>query len=259
MVCGAKIVPHHQGEGNQVAPIQPQSSPSRRRRRGRSSGQSLVEFALIAPVFFVMFFGIVEFAFILTTLSGYNFAAREGARFGSIVGRTDANADQDILTAIINRSQALPFGAPLSVDIYKSLPDGNCVGGAVGTASCTENQYQCTSKTTCSTQTLSNWPVDSRNDTLLGADYLGVRVLFQYTFVTSFLNYYCSPPSSCPTGSAGTHLNLSATSVQRIEPQDYGGGDVPSHAPTAAGISPWLTAAAWMRAPLTWWAEGAAA
>ena len=246
-----------------MAPTQPRSRPPRQRRRGRSSGQSLVEFALIAPIFFVMFFGIVEFAFILTTLSGYNFAAREGARLGSIEGRTVNVADQDILNAIIARSQALPFGAPLSVDIYKSAPDGSCIAfggtgvGTLGTSSCTENQYQCTSKTVCASQIISNWPVSSRNDTLLGADYLGVRVLFQYTFVTSFLNYYCNPSPSCTTGNAGTHLNLSATSVQRIEPQDYGGGDVPSHPPVAA--APWLGASAWIRPLRSWQREGAAA
>lgn len=209
----------------------PQSG--RPRRRGCSRGQSLVEFALIAPVFFVVFFGIIEFAFILTTLSGYNFAAREGARYGSIIGNSDPNADTGILQAIIARTSSLPFGTPITVDIYKANQDGTCVGGTVGTAGCTEDQYTFSSPTTYSQGPLPlAWTPTSRNDTLIGADYLGVRVLYQYTFVTSFLNYYCNPSPSCTTGNAGTHLNLSATSVQRIEPQDFG-GDVPSRAPLA--------------------------
>lgn len=233
-----------------MASAQPRVTPPRRRRRGRSAGQSLVEFALIAPVFFVMFFGIVEFALILTTLSGFNFASREGARWGSIVGNSDPTADQQIIQAVISRSQSLPFGAPLTIDIYKSLPDGTCVGGTVGTVACTEDQYQCSSKTSCASQTITNWAPSLRNDTLLSADYLGVRVLYQYTFVTSFLNYYCNP-GACTTGNAGTHLNLSATSVQRIEPQDFG-GDVPNRAPLAGVQVPWLALVGWLE-------EGAAA
>lgn len=245
-----------------MAPTQPRNNPPRRRGRGRSSGQALVEFALIAPIFFVVFFGIVEFSFILTTLSGFNFAAREGARYGSIIGNSDPNADQGILSAIITRSQVLPFGTPISVDIYKANQDGSCVSstgtgsGALGTPSCTEDFYTFSSKTSY-TASFTGWSPTSRNDTLIGADYLGVHVLFQYTFVTSFLNYYCNPPSSCPTGYAGTHLNLSATSVQRIEPQDFG-SDVPSRAPITGAVPPWLTVVEWFTPALVW-REGAMA
>ena len=223
------------------------------RRRGRSKGQALVEFALIAPIFFLMFFGIVEFAFILTTLSGHNFAAREGARFGSIIGRTetDVQADQDILSAVIARSKALPLSTTLSVDIYKSLPNGDCVGGAVGTGACTEDKYTFTSKTSYALSGSMLWPANSRDDTLIGADYLGVRVLLRYTFITGFVS------------GLGTQLNLSATSVQRIEPQDYG-ADVPHSAPVASIHLSWERVLGtalgqplvWQ--PWVWWREGAA-
>jgi hypothetical protein len=62
-----------------------------------------------------------------------------------------------------------------------------------------------------------SWDVGTRNDSLLNADYLGVRVLYQYTFLTGFIT------------TVGSTLSLSATSAQRIEPQDFGS----SHSPGA--------------------------
>ena len=58
---------------------------SGRRRHGRR-GQALVEFALVAPLFFIVLFGIVEagrFIFYYETL---NNATREGARFAIVNG-----------------------------------------------------------------------------------------------------------------------------------------------------------------------------
>ena len=54
------------------------------RRRGSARGQSLVEFALVLPVFLFMLFGLVDvsrFVYLNSTLSQ---AAREGARLGSV-------------------------------------------------------------------------------------------------------------------------------------------------------------------------------
>jgi hypothetical protein len=61
------------------------SGRSVRERRG-GPGQALVEFALIAPLFFVLLFGIVEagrFIFYYETL---NNATREGARYAIVNG-----------------------------------------------------------------------------------------------------------------------------------------------------------------------------
>jgi hypothetical protein len=167
-----------------------------------------------------MFFGIIEFAFILSAIGGYNFASREGARLGSIFGQNDPQADKDILNIILSRSTSFPFSKAVTIDIYRATSDGQCLTKtalqepppasttSVGAANCIEDQYAITGSTYAAT--ISTWPVSSRDDTLNNADYLGVRVLYQYTYVTGFI------------GGAGAGLNLSATSVQRIEPQDYG-------------------------------------
>jgi hypothetical protein len=58
----------------------------RRRPRRRGNGQALVEFVLVAPIFFLLLFGIVEagrFVFFYETLHN---ATREGARYAIVNG-----------------------------------------------------------------------------------------------------------------------------------------------------------------------------
>ena len=59
---------------------------TRQPRRRRTKGQAMVEFALVAPLFFVLLFGIIEagrFIFFYETLSH---ATREGARYAIVNG-----------------------------------------------------------------------------------------------------------------------------------------------------------------------------
>jgi hypothetical protein len=58
---------------------------TRRRRRGEK-GQALVEFALIAPVFFLVFFGILESALMFNAWVSVQHSAELGARF-AVTGR----------------------------------------------------------------------------------------------------------------------------------------------------------------------------
>ena len=53
---------------------------ARRRRLGDDRGASAVEFAIIAPLFFVLVFGIINFGVILGQQVALNHAVREGAR-----------------------------------------------------------------------------------------------------------------------------------------------------------------------------------
>lgn len=64
-----------------------------RRRHPRSPGQSLVEFALVLPVFLFMLFGLIDvgrFVYLNSTLSQ---AAREGARLGSVEASYRGSSD----------------------------------------------------------------------------------------------------------------------------------------------------------------------
>ena len=65
-------------------------------------GQSLVEFALLLPVFIFLLFGIIEFSRLWETVNVLTSAAREGARVAAVtgpnVGQT-LNAAQHVLSA----------------------------------------------------------------------------------------------------------------------------------------------------------------
>jgi Flp pilus assembly protein TadG len=56
------------------------SGSSVRGRRGER-GATLVEFAVVAPILFLMLFGVVEFARLVVGFTGVWTAAREGARY----------------------------------------------------------------------------------------------------------------------------------------------------------------------------------
>lgn len=121
-------------------------SPSRQRRRQRR-GQSLVEFALILPIFLFMVFGVLDmgrFVYMNSTLSQ---AAREAARVVSVeaswVGEADPGCNQvggptcpADLTEL--RAHALdaanrmmqPFGQITDAELHLSCdPDGSAPTG----------------------------------------------------------------------------------------------------------------------------------
>lgn len=55
-------------------------------RRDRSRAQALAEFALVAPIFFLMLFGIIDFGRYVYYVQILNNAAREGARYAIVHG-----------------------------------------------------------------------------------------------------------------------------------------------------------------------------
>jgi TadE-like protein len=56
----------------------------RSRGRGTARGQSLVEFAMVVPIFLLLLFGLIEVGRYIYLNNAFNAAAREGARFGSV-------------------------------------------------------------------------------------------------------------------------------------------------------------------------------
>jgi TadE-like protein len=122
--------------------------------RRRLRGQTLVEFALVLPVFFVMLFGLLDmgrFVYMNSTLSQ---AAREAARLGAVeafwIGRTDANCNQpggpvcpadvaafraDVLAAA-NRMVA-PFGSITNANLFTSC-DAPAAGDPTGSWTSTD-------------------------------------------------------------------------------------------------------------------------
>lgn len=54
--------------------------------RPHRAGQSLVEFALVLPIFLLLLFGLIDIGRFVYTANALNQAAREGARYGSVAG-----------------------------------------------------------------------------------------------------------------------------------------------------------------------------
>ena len=108
-----------------------------RTRRGRSSGQALVEFALVLPVLAALIFGIVDFGFAFNSYIELRSGSREGARLaavnngcnttasgcstGATAQRTDLIADtRDRITGLADADD---------VEIGISFPDGAKTAG----------------------------------------------------------------------------------------------------------------------------------
>ncbi len=58
-----------------------------------ADGQSLVEFALVFPVFLLLLFGLIDIGRFVYTANAVSEAAREGARFGSVVANCGTNRE----------------------------------------------------------------------------------------------------------------------------------------------------------------------
>ncbi|MCY0901114.1 MAG: pilus assembly protein [Firmicutes bacterium] len=89
--------------------------------RGDSSGQALVELALVLPLFLLIIVGILDFGQLFMTELTLQEAARDGARYAS-VGQNDAEIAQDVLAdAVVLNTTA--------VSVSVNPPDGERVSG----------------------------------------------------------------------------------------------------------------------------------
>lgn len=191
------------------------------RASGRSRGQALVEFALVAPLFLMLLFGVIEYSLINASIGAYNFAAKDAAREGAILGKggvpgpggTTTPADNYMVNNIIlPHVSGVVIAQMTKIEIFHASETGACISttGSGGAQVCQEDIWQQSGGTWSSTS--SNWPQTTRNDALANADYIGVKISYTYTYLTALLAI------TTPT------ISLTATSVQRIEPQEYGQG-----------------------------------
>jgi Flp pilus assembly protein TadG len=99
------------GSGSPAAPLEREPSAPRptgiaRRARRRGRGQSLVEFAVVLPVFLLLLAGICDFGLGLYSQMTIINAAREGARLGVV--------EPGNVAAIQNRVQGMAAGLDAS-------------------------------------------------------------------------------------------------------------------------------------------------
>jgi Flp pilus assembly protein TadG len=68
------------------------------RTHERERGQALAEFALVLPVFLLIFFAVVQFGVLLSAHIGLTNAVREVARFGSTIPTSDGSPSTAVQT-----------------------------------------------------------------------------------------------------------------------------------------------------------------
>jgi Flp pilus assembly protein TadG len=105
--------------------------PRMARRRGREGGQSLVEFALIIPLFLLLVSGMVDFGMGLNASITISNAAREGGRVGAV-----SPDSTKITTAATNAATGLPGAVTVTVSCTKPggttcTLDGSKTTGAI--------------------------------------------------------------------------------------------------------------------------------
>jgi TadE-like protein len=197
-----------------------------RRRRHRSGGQAMVEFALVIPIFLVLLIAIAEFSFLFTSYLSVGFASHDGVQMAATYGNT-AGADAAVLQRIINDVGAPANSAQLkTVDIYwvnTSTADASPVGGAetIYTYDGGAHTYTLPSGGTVVlpfVQSSNGYPESSRCNVNAGigcvpghttVDTIGVKITYQYTWVTPFPQMINGP---------GTGPLLTQNNIMRLEP-----------------------------------------
>jgi Flp pilus assembly protein TadG len=196
-------------------------------RRHRIRGQTLVEFALVFPLFIILLLGVVEFAFMFNATLAINLASRNASLIAAESG-SNTLADCAIL-ARIERDVSAPLALSQiqSVTIYKADRAGNPVSPAV------QNVYTRTNSTPClgytpssvpytlgaSTYPMGEAPIGGRCDILAGCsttipmDSIGVRITYRYVLKTPLGNLVSFLP-----GAAGGYVDFTWSNVMRMEP-----------------------------------------
>jgi hypothetical protein len=104
--------------------------PFDKTRRARSRGQTLVEFALVFPIFIVMLLAIMEFAFVFNAVLSANYATRDASLVAAEAG-SNKGADCTIIAKILEDMRAPADSSNISqIIIYRANPAGAPYNGS---------------------------------------------------------------------------------------------------------------------------------
>ncbi len=102
-----------------ITPLRQPPTPARRAQ----VGAAIVEFALVALIFFTLLIGIMEFGRWLFTLNAANEATRLGARLAVVCSISDA---QDIKARMHQVAGGIPVGKMIIEYLPSSCDESNC-------------------------------------------------------------------------------------------------------------------------------------
>ena len=203
-------------------------TPGLARRRRRRGGQTLVEFALVFPLFILLVMSVIEFAFAFNANLAIAFASRDGALVAAEAG--DAiNSDCAIIQAVIN-----DVGAPAdknqitSIEIYWADQNGNLK--AAGASNVWNNSGTSAECGTGSgiyvpfSRATDGYDEASRCNIVAGCggthmpsvDTIGIRVNYQYTWKTP-IKGLVGLAGNGPAWS-GSGWNFARSNAMRMEP-----------------------------------------
>lgn len=183
-------------------------------RSGRDSGQTLVEFSLVIPMFLTILIAIVEFAFVFNAILATNYASRDAALLAAEAGNT-LGADCVVLQAV-EQDMGMP-ASPAQVqrvEIFRATPAGDQLGSATvysrtGTFSC--GLPDGTFVNLPYTLEADGYPIAARCNVLVGCGgqplhHVGVRVTYRHLWRTPFGTGF------------GPYLDVVRSNSMRMEP-----------------------------------------
>lgn len=177
------------------------------RRDQGQEGQSLVEFALVFPLFVFLLMATIEFGFLYNNILTVQFASRQGVSAAAQLGGEDG-ADCAVLKAVeAALSAPIDKARITAVEIFQSDAGGDPIPGRI-------NRYIRTGPLDCpgsATQPYlligaEGYPQADRKDTLAdGLEVVGVRIEYEYHAITPF--------------AAGATWEVSDGATLRMEPK----------------------------------------
>jgi Flp pilus assembly protein TadG len=187
-------------------------------RRPDERGQSLVEFALILPIFLILIIGLMEFSVAMSAQLNVNYASRDAAL---IAAETGGNAASDCV--VLQRVDDVINGPSdqrmvTEVRIFHADRNGNELSGEA-------NVYTPTGNTTCSMPdgtsitvryraVATGYPFASRCTFVAGCgtrqlDTVGVSISYSHRWIT---------PLASLVNLSGSGFNFTKTNAMRMEP-----------------------------------------
>lgn len=103
-----------------------------RRLSGRRSGQTLVEFAMITPIFFLLLLGILDFGRVGLYFVAASDLARSGARYAADYNAGNGFTDAQVAAYVKQQAQGLTMGNLTAVTCTPATPPTPIGGGTAG-------------------------------------------------------------------------------------------------------------------------------
>lgn len=207
----------------------------RRPRHDGESGQSVVEFSLLVPIFMMILFGMIEFGFVFTHQLTVEYATREGARAGAALGNgggtqgcagTTWKAVDPLVIAAVERVLQSPGSQVVisnvsQIVIYKANPvtGANDQGlqnvwvYAPGSGPIPQGSTDKLDFVNSTYPNTDQWKACARSSSLPNPNSLGVSLDYSYTFQTPLASVV-----RLFGGSGSTTLSLSDKTIMSLNP-----------------------------------------